>query len=148
MDGQQQELCTEEKEKKREEEEEEKEGSDQKAIHNRPGPNKNNEDGEGGEDEDQLKWETKLRGDGLTCEECNMPLFRDPLPQEMCLWLHALSYEYCPPPTSLSPQQDSHDGEGEGEGEEGGWKYTTDLPPWAQQPLTTTPQEVSSKFGG
>lgn len=144
MDGQQQELCTEEKEKKREEAKE-KEGSD------RPGPNYNNEDGEergGGEDEDQLKWETKLRGDGQTCKECNMPLFRDPLPQEMCLWLHALSYEYCPPPTSLSPQQDSHDGGGEGEGEEGGWKYTTDLPPWAQQPLTTTPQEVSSKFGG
>ena len=72
-----------------------------------------------------------------------MPLFRDPLPQEMCLWLHALSYEYCPPP---SPQQDSRTDEGQGEGR--GWKYTTDLPPWAQQPLQQHPMQFQVRLGG
>jgi len=42
------------------------------------------------------------------CEECANQKFNDPLPHQLCIWLHALKYE--------------------GDG----WKYETELPEWAK----------------
>jgi len=42
------------------------------------------------------------------CEECANQKFNDPLPHQLCIWLHALKYE--------------------GDG----WKYETELPEWTK----------------
>ena len=73
---------------------------------------------------DEMVQDYNLRkGEKLTgeiCDICQTPLYSDPGPQELCIYLHALAYA---------------DVEGE-------WRYTSPMPNWTRPPDAAEDDEV------